>query len=211
LRCRLPVALVLVAAAAVGCGPDETAPPTGGPQQGGTPDGTGAQQGSGATFYVTSPAFSQARPIPTRHTADGEDLSPPLEWRNVPEGTQEFVLICEDPDAPRPDRPRPDPWVHWVLYKIAGDLNGLPGAVEPKAVLTSPAGAMHGVNSYSSDNQRYRGPGPPPGSGKHRYFFRLYALDTELAVQPGLTKAQVLEKTQGHVLGKCAVWGTYER
>ncbi len=156
---------------------------------------------------LTSPAFEPGQPIPKRYTGEGADVSPPLEWSNVPEGTQEFALICDDPDAPTPE-----PWVHWVIYKIPADVTKLPEGIAKTPKLSVPPGALQGKNSWPSGQTiGYRGPMPPPGHGRHRYYFRLYALDKKLDLQPGLTKKQLLEAMKGHILGEGELMGTYER
>ena len=156
------------------------------------------------TIEVTSTAVAEGKPIPKKYTGEGEDLSPPLAWSNLPEGTEELALICDDPDAPTAE-----PWVHWVIYKIPADANGLPEGVAASRQLTEPAGAVQGENSWPTIG--YRGPMPPPGHGPHRYFFKLYALDTKLRVEPGASKEELLEKMSGHVLAQGQLMGTYER
>ncbi len=159
------------------------------------------------TMVLSSSAFEPNRDIPAKYTADGEDVSPPLSWQGVPEGTQEFVLICDDPDAPTPD-----PWVHWVMYKIPGSTRSLPEAIPPQERLEQPAGALQGVNSWHTGRRiGYRGPSPPPGSGVHHYHFKLYALDAPLDLPPGATKEEVLRAIQGHVLAQAELVGTYRR
>jgi Raf kinase inhibitor-like YbhB/YbcL family protein len=159
------------------------------------------------TIEVTSTAFEQGQPIPKKHTGDGADLSPPIVWSELPEGTKELALICDDPDAPSSEA-----WVHWVIYKIPADLGGLPEGVAKDARLKQPKGALQGKNSWSTGQTiGYRGPLPPPGHGKHRYFFRVYALDAPLVAEPGLTKKQLLDEIQDHVLAQGELMGTYER
>lgn len=159
------------------------------------------------TLVLSSSAFEPNRDIPAKYTADGEDISPPLHWEGVPEGTREFVLICDDPDAPTPD-----PWVHWVLYKIPGSIRSLPEGIPPKERLDQPPGALQGVNSWHTGQRiGYRGPSPPPGSGVHHYHFKLYALDAPLDLPPGATKQEVLQAMEGHVLAQAELVGTYRR
>ena len=160
---------------------------------------------------VTSTAFKQGERIPKKYTGEGEDVSPPLAWKNVPEGTKELALICDDPDAPSPKAPGPEPWVHWVIYKISATAQGLPEGVTQAAQPKEPAGALQGKNSWPSGNIGYRGPMPPPGSGNHRYFFRLYALKTPLDVKPGLEKQGLLDAMSGQILGQGELMGTYSR
>jgi Raf kinase inhibitor-like YbhB/YbcL family protein len=145
---------------------------------------------------VSSPAFDQGGIIPTKYTGEGQDVSPALNWSDLPEGTREIALVCDDPDAPRPE-----PWVHWVLYKIPADSTGLPeGGTE---------GALEGENDFG--RRGYGGPMPPVGHGVHHYHFKVYALDAELERAAGLTKDQLLEAMEGHVLDEGKLVGTYER
>lgn len=162
-----------------------------------------------AEIELSSTAFDDGGPIPAKYTEDGDDLSPPLSWSGVPEGTKELALICDDPDAPSPKRPAPSPWVHWVIYKIPADVEVLPEGIPAAARLDDPPGALQGKNSWPTTG--YRGPAPPPGSGTHRYVFKLYALDTELDVEPEIDKATLLSEMSGHVLGEGRLIGTYER
>ncbi len=165
----------------------------------------------GQPMQLSSSAFATGQPTPRRYTADGDDVSPPLQWSDAPSGTRSFVLICEDPDAPSPKRPAPTPWVHWVLYNIPADRDQLPEAVARRPELPELGGARQGRNSWPSDNIGYRGPAPPPGSGTHRYFFRIYALDTLLDLPPGASKDQVVQAMRGHVLAQGECFATYQR
>jgi Raf kinase inhibitor-like YbhB/YbcL family protein len=159
------------------------------------------------TLQVTSSAFSQGHPIPKKHTGEGTDVSPSLAWSDVPEGTKELTLICDDPDAPTAE-----PWVHWVIYKIPADTKGLPEGVPRKSRLKEPYGALQGRNSWpAADAIGYRGPMPPPGHGVHHYYFKLYALDTQLDVESGLEKKAILEKIADHILAEGVLMGTYQR
>ena len=155
---------------------------------------------------VTSTAFAHGQPIPPQYSGEGADISPPISWSGLPEGTQELVLICDDPDAPTAE-----PWVHWVVYKIPIAMTELPEGIERRARLKQPAGVLQGRNSWPSDNVGYRGPLPPPGHGTHRYFFTLYALEAKLIVSPGMDKRGLLEEIKGHVLEEGRLMGTYER
>jgi Raf kinase inhibitor-like YbhB/YbcL family protein len=156
------------------------------------------------SMKITSTAFADGAAIPARHTGDGQDVSPPLQWSDLPTGTAELALICDDPDAPRPE-----PWVHWVIYKIPASATGLPEGVPPSEKLASPAGAVQGLNTWPVVG--YRGPAPPRGHGTHHYHFRLYALDRALELQPRLTKEQLLKAMKGHVLAEAELVGTYQR
>ncbi len=156
---------------------------------------------------LTSPAFSKGEQIPVKYTGDGEDLSPPLAWSDLPEGTKELALICDDPDAPTAE-----PWVHWVIYKIPADCAGLPEGIDKASRLDRPAGALQGKNSWpSGQTVGYRGPAPPPGHGVHRYFFKLYALEAPLVIEPGKDKRTLLGEMSGLVLEEGQLMGTYSR
>jgi Raf kinase inhibitor-like YbhB/YbcL family protein len=149
---------------------------------------------------LTSSAFSAGGAIPARFTREGEDISPEFSWKEVPERTKSFVLILHDPDAPRPGG-----FTHWVLYNIPGSLGHIEQAV-PRQELVAGLG-LQARNDAGKIG--YMGPCPP--SGTHRYFARLYALDTELELQPGATHEQVISAMEGHVLTKAELMGTYAR
>ncbi len=155
------------------------------------------------TLEISSPAFTDNEPIDKRYTADGEDVSPELTWSGVPAATRELALICDDPDAPTAE-----PWVHWVIYKIAVTTSGLPEHVAAVEAPPDPKGAFQGKNSWGQVG--YRGPAPPPGK-VHHYRFMLYALDTELSVKGGLAKSQLLASMKGHILATDELVGTYQR
>ena len=155
-------------------------------------------------LVVQSEAFSQNQTVPPKYTGDGDDVSPALTWSNLPEGTKELALIMDDPDAPRPE-----PWVHWIIYRIPRDTTGLPENVPGTEKLSEPGGAMQGKNSWGRIG--YGGPAPPPGHGLHHYHFKLYALDGALDVKSGLNKKQLLAAMEGHILGQGEVVGTYQR
>jgi len=150
-------------------------------------------------MQLESLAFSQHEFIPARYTCDGSDISPPLNWNGVPEGTQSLVLICDDPDAPG------GTWVHWVLYDLPAHLEDLPESIPPMEKL--PTGGVHGINDFRKLG--YGGPCPPGGT--HRYFFKLYALDTLLNLSAGATQAQVETAMQGHILAEAGLMGRYAR
>ncbi len=149
---------------------------------------------------ITSEAFNQGREIPRRHTCDGIDVSPALSWTGTPEGTKSFALICDDPDAPV------GTWVHWVIYNIPAQTTQLREAVQKTAVPAN--GARQGMNDFTRIG--YGGPCPPPGHGYHRYFFKLYALDTMLDIKNG-TKIDVLRLMDGHILAEAKLAGKYKR
>lgn len=160
-------------------------------------------------IQLTSTAIAEGKPIPKKHTGEGKDVSPPLAWSGVPEGTRELALICDDPDAPSRKKPAPKPWVHWLIYKIPAGTTTLPEGVPAKKKLDEPAGAVQGNNSWPAIG--YKGPMPPPGSGPHRYYFKLYALDTVLDLAPGTDKETLLKAMAGHIIGEGQLMGTYER
>lgn len=155
--------------------------------------------GAKMDIRLTSTAFTEGGTIPKKYTCDGADVSPPLEWDNVPEGTKSFALICDDPDAPM------GTWVHWVLFNLPADARSLPEAVPPDKEL--PSGARQGTNDFRKIG--YGGPCPPGGT--HRYYFKLYALDTTLDLPAGCTKAQLLRAMEGHVLAEGQLMGKYSR
>ena len=152
------------------------------------------------TIKTTSPSFAEGQSIPSKYTCDGENLSPPLSWDQVPEAANCFTLICDDPDAPA------GTWVHWVLYDLPATMKELPEAVEAKEEL--PNTARQGSNDFKRIG--YGGPCPPKG-GPHRYYFKLYALDKKLDLKPGATKSQVEDAMRGHILSEGRLMGTYKR
>ena len=152
---------------------------------------------------LTCPAFQHNAAIPARFTCDGADVSPELNWSNLPAGTRSLVLIVDDPDAPDPRAPRMT-WVHWVLYNLPPTAAGLPEAVSSAAL---PAGTGEGLNDWGRTG--YGGPCPP--IGRHRYFHKLYALDTRLPDLGKPTKAALEKAMSGHILAKAELIGTYQR
>lgn len=153
---------------------------------------------------IRSPAFADQARIPKRFTGDGEDVSPELSWSGVPAGAKELALICDDPDAPTPE-----PWVHWVIFKIPATATGLRERIPTTGSLSEPVGALQGTNSWSTTG--YRGPAPPRGHGVHHYHFKLYALDAALNVAAGVDKKKLLAALQGHIVAQGELIGTYER
>jgi hypothetical protein len=148
---------------------------------------------------IKSPAFEEGGMIPRQYTCDGKDASPPLTWGALPTGTKSLALICDDPDAPM------GTWVHWVLFNIPADIKTLPENIPSQKKLE--IGAKQGQNDFR--NIGYGGPCPPGGT--HRYYFKLYALDTELNLDLGITKAQLLKAMEGHVLAEGQLMGRYKR
>lgn len=151
------------------------------------------------TMEITSEAFAAGESIPQKYTCDGDDVSPPLQWNEPPAGTQSFALVSDDPDAPV------GTWVHWVRFNIPATTRSLPEAVPAGAELAD--GSRHGQNSWNRTD--YGGPCPPGGT--HRYFFKLYALDTMLNLQSDADKEALLEAMEGHILAQAELMGTYSR
>jgi Raf kinase inhibitor-like YbhB/YbcL family protein len=157
-----------------------------------------------AKIILQSSAFAQNETVPRKHTGDGDDKSPPLSWSGVPAGTKELALIVDDPDAPTPT-----PWVHWVLYGIPLETASLPEGITPSLRVSQPPGLLQGKNSWGKVG--YGGPAPPKGHGKHRYFFRLYAVDAPLGLEPGASKEALIKAMSGHVLAEGELIGIYQR
>ena len=155
------------------------------------------------SLSITSPAFAERGEIPTRFTCEGEDISPALAWAGLPAGTRSIALIVDDPDAPDPAAPKMT-WVHWVLYDIPPSSAGLPEAVKPGAL---PAGTREGSNDWKRTG--YGGPCPPVG--RHRYFFKLYALDAQLPDLKRPDKAALEKAMKGHILAQATLLGTYQK
>jgi len=152
------------------------------------------------TMRLTSTAFRNGGEIPAMYTCDSDDISPPLAWSDAPDGTKSYVLIVDDPDAPDPRAPR-TVWVHWVLYNLPASVTSL-----EEDIRHLPHGAKAGTNDFRK--VAYGGPCPPVG--KHRYFFKLYALASMLPDLGKATKAQVEEAMAGHVLEQAQLMGTYQ-
>jgi len=148
---------------------------------------------------IKSTAFKEGEMIPSKYTCDGPDVSPPLEWSNVPENTKSFALINDDPDAPV------GTWVHWVIFNIPGNENKLEENIPKKEVLRN--GARQGKNDFGRIG--YGGPCPPGGT--HRYYFKLYALKKELDLKPGSTKRELLKAMEGNVIAEAYLMGKYSR
>lgn len=156
------------------------------------------------TLEVRSTAFESGACIPVRYTGDGQDVSPPLCWTKLPNGTKSLALICDDPDVPAAE-----PWVHWVIFNVlptvGGVLEGVPKVAEPKGIPE----AVQGKNDFGKLG--YGGPAPPRGRGTHRYRFRVYALDAMLKLSGTMTKEKLLEAMKGHSLESGELVGTYSR
>lgn len=154
-------------------------------------------------FTLTSPAFSDQGSIPSVYTCEGRDISPTLSWSGVPAGTKSLALIVSDPDAPDPKAPQRI-WTHWVLFNLPATLTSLPEAVKAHAL---PREAANGLNDWG----RAGWGGPCPPIGRHRYFFRLSALDTVLDGSRQLTREQLEAAMRGHVLATAELMGTYQK
>jgi Raf kinase inhibitor-like YbhB/YbcL family protein len=152
------------------------------------------------TFALHSPDFANGATIPRAFSCEGEDRSPTLEWSDAPPDTKAFALIADDPDAPV------GTWVHWVIYNIPGTARALAGGVEKKEQLAD--GSRQGRNDFRKTG--YNGPCPPPGKS-HRYFFKLYALSTELTLAPGASKSDVERAVEGYILARTEWMGRYQR
>ena len=152
---------------------------------------------------IESPAFLNNGEIPTENTCDGEDVSPGLQWNGIPSNAKSLALIVDDPDAPDPAAPKRT-YVHWVVYDIPVSAKGLPPG---GGAFKLPSGTREGKNDWG--NTGYGGPCPP--IGRHRYFFKLYALDVALGDKGAITKAELESAMRDHVLEKAELMGTYQR
>lgn len=148
-------------------------------------------------FRLISSAFQMGEPIPVQYTCDGANVSPPLNWADVPKNAQSLALIFDDPDAPK------GLWTHWVVYNIDPSMGGM-----PENFANSNQNAKLALNTYQ--NAGYDGPCPPANS-RHTYHFRLYALDEPLDLPDDVTRVELLARMQGHVLGSAELTGTYSR
>jgi Raf kinase inhibitor-like YbhB/YbcL family protein len=157
------------------------------------------EQGGKMPFILQSPAFEQNQKIPVQYTCDGQNISPPLAWKNVPEKTKSLVMICDDPDAPA------GVWVHWVCYDIPVAVTGFFEGIPKSDSL--PEGGKQGISDFG--NNGYGGPCPPAGT--HRYFFKIYALDKVLGLPAGKSKKEIERAVQGHILAKSDLVGVYSR
>ena len=165
-----------------------------------------AAQTAPQKLAVTSPTLVADQTMPRDYTPDGRNLSPPLTWSNLPAGTQEIAVVCEDPDAGNPP-----PFVHWVMYKIPAAAKGLPEGIPIDPAAPMPAGLSGAIQGVSGFRRAiYRGPAPPPGK-PHHYHFVVYALDADLGLEAGLTRADLLSAIRGHVIGQGEIVALYER
>lgn len=157
-------------------------------------------------IVVGSPRLAADQPMPRDYTPDGRNVSPPLTWSGLPAGAKEIAVVCEDSDAGNPP-----PFVHWVIYKIPATASGLPEGIpiDPAAPMPAAiAGALQGVSGFR--RAIYRGPAPPSGN-PHHYHFVVYAIDADLGLKPGLSRAELLAAISGHVIGQGEIVATYER
>jgi Raf kinase inhibitor-like YbhB/YbcL family protein len=148
---------------------------------------------------ITSSAFEEGGLIPAKYTCDGADVSPPLQWDAVPQGSKSIALICDDPDAPM------GTWVHWVLFNLPAETNELAENISADKIL--PNGARQGVSDFGRIG--YGGPCPPGGT--HRYFFKIYALDAKIGLEAGANKRRLLKAMEGHILEQGQLVGKYKR
>jgi len=184
------IALLMMFAVACAKQPTATKP---------NPPTTQTPPGTTAAIKLTSSAFTEGQPIPRQYTCSGINISPPLEWTGIPKSAKTIAIVADDPDAPG------GTWVHWVIYNLPADIIGmvenLPATEDLKG------GGFLGKNDFEKIG--YGGPCPP--SGTHRYFFKIYALDTELPLKAGATKAEVEKAMAGHVVAQGQLMGTYNR
>ncbi len=154
-------------------------------------------------LIIASDAFVHKSAIPRLYTCDGINISPPLQWSGIPDGCKSLVLVMDNPDAPDPTAPRMT-WVHWLLYNIPASTTDLPEAIGPNDL---PPGTLQGLNDWNRTGYG----GPCPLTGKHRFFFKLYALDSVLPTLKTPTKAHIQEAMRKHILAETQLIGTYER
>lgn len=166
---------------------------------GGIASGSAVTQEVPMVLTLTSAAFATGQPIPATYSCKGKGISPALTWSGTPAGAKSFALIMDDPDAPM------GTYVHWVIFNVPASRTGLPEAVPGDAKLAD--GSIQGANS--SGRTGYTGPCPP--SGRHRYFFKLYALDADLSLASGASKDQLLKAMQGHILAQGELMGTFSK
>jgi hypothetical protein len=153
----------------------------------------------GGKMEIKSSAFSEGSIIPKKYTCDGLNINPPLEFSNIPNNTKSIALICDDPDAPM------GTWIHWVLFDLPSNIKNLNENIPRDKVLSN--GAKQGINS----GKRIGYDGPCPPSGTHRYYFKVYALDAKLNLEPGINKEELLKAMEGHILAQGQLMGKYKR
>jgi Raf kinase inhibitor-like YbhB/YbcL family protein len=168
--------------------------------------GSATAQAPPAKIVVTSPTLKSGEPMARDYTPDGRNISPPLSWSGLPAGTRELAVVCADFGAGAPP-----PWVHWIVYNIPATATALPAELPIDPAVPMPAaikGATQGLNGWR--RPIYRGPAPPVGT-THVYYFTVYALDADLDLKPNLTRAELLETIEGHIIGRGELVPTYER
>jgi Raf kinase inhibitor-like YbhB/YbcL family protein len=164
-----------------------------------TPNSPGTQTTQATTMKLASSAFTEGQAIPRQYTCDGINISPPLEWTGIPKSAKTLAIVADDPDAPA------GTWAHWVIYNLPADTMGMIENVP--AMEEIKGGGLQGKNDFEKIG--YGGPCPP--SGTHRYFFKIYALDSELPLKAGATKADVEKAMSGHVLAQAQLMGTFRK
>jgi Raf kinase inhibitor-like YbhB/YbcL family protein len=152
-----------------------------------------------AEIKISSPAFDDGGILPAIFGYNYDNMSPPLRWSQIPRQTKSIALICEDPDAPYGN------WTHWILFNISPRMDGLPEGVPKEDVVLG--GAMQGINDFRKIG--YDGPAPP--KGVHRYYFKIYALDQTIDLEPGIGRKELLKKIEGHIIGQGAIMGRFKR
>lgn len=158
------------------------------------------------SIRLESPAFVDGGTIPIKYTCDGQDVSPPLSWSNVPDGTRSLLLLTDDPDAPR------GTWTHWVIYHLPANLRALPEALPPEpSVKFTTDGVEYTARQGRNDFRKPGYGGPCPPSGTHRYFFHIYALDNLPALNPNASRLDILNTIKGHILAEGRLMGRYSR
>ena len=168
--------------------------------------GSASGQGFSRDILLESPAMEGGEIMPRGYTPDGRNLSPPLRWGNLPDGTRELAVVCADFGAGNPP-----PWVHWIVYSIPATATGLPEGLPIESHEVMPSGmdgAIQGLNGWR--RPYYRGPAPPAGT-PHLYHFTVYALDEPLGLGPGLNRRALLEAMEGHIIGRGDLVPVYER
>ncbi len=164
------------------------------------------KEGKKMAIKITSLAFADGEMIPRKYTCDGEGISPPLEWESVPENAKSIVLISDDPDAPM------GTWVHWVVYDMPSAIKELPENISTEKPLLDDIERLNLFGKQGVHSGGRIGYGPPcPPSGTHRYFFKIYALDTMLNLKPGASKKKVLKAMKGHIIADGQLMGRYKR
>jgi Raf kinase inhibitor-like YbhB/YbcL family protein len=191
----LPAAIIALAGLASVCVTEVTSAP--GPAK------PAKKEAAIVSFTISSPNFTHEGEIPSKHTCEGPNTSPALAWKNVPVGTKSLALIVDDPDAPDPKAPKMT-WVHWVLYNLPPGAHGLAEGIATKDL---PAATLEGTSDY----KRGAWGGPCPPIGRHRYFFKLYALDALLPDLESPNKVRLLKAMEGHILARAELIGTYEK